>query len=481
MKVLIADDEITSRILLQETLEDWGYEVRTANDGLEAWKFVHEENAARLVILDWMMPGMDGPTLCRRMRDSMMSQYVYIVLLTSKNEKKDVILGMDSGADAFLTKPVDFDELRSKLAVGKRILEHQGKFAQDVIRGNTRRLEKTPAAEEECDIPEDCVKWIMDLSRDPSLAFAPRKNFRNKHLPVLGKILLLSRLGEGGMGTVYRGFNPRLKSEVAVKVLSPSHFRDRDDAISRFYREAQIAALVKSDHLVGVLDVDQENGVVFLVMEMVDGVTAVSCLKDSLRNDGGGLPEDMALKLCIAVTKGLVAAHDSGIVHRDVKPDNILIPVENGERLYSAAKLADLGIARSDAGHEERLTQTNVALGTAGFMAPEQIFDAKHAGKPADIFSLGATLYSLLGGHAPFVGTSTFAVFANTINEPHLPISRWRTDLSPATIAIVDTCLRKNPADRYPDAKALLEDLQYSLSTFLAHRLPPSGTEAPPA
>src|SRR6185436_8327427 len=116
MKVLIADDEITSRIVLEETLQEWGYKTQSAGDGLEAFKLMQDERAPRLLILDWMMPGMDGTELCRRLRESNQSQYVYIILLTSKNEKKDVILGMDSGADAFLTKPVDFDELKSRLA-----------------------------------------------------------------------------------------------------------------------------------------------------------------------------------------------------------------------------------------------------------------------------------------------------------------------------------------------------------------------------
>src|SRR5690242_19814272 len=99
MKVLIADDEITSRIVLEETVKEWGYETVSAGDGVEAFKLMQNEGAPRLLILDWMMPGMDGPELCRRLRESNQSQYVYIFLLTSKNEKKDVLLGMDSGAD----------------------------------------------------------------------------------------------------------------------------------------------------------------------------------------------------------------------------------------------------------------------------------------------------------------------------------------------------------------------------------------------
>src|SRR4051794_18112931 len=124
MKILVADDGITSRLLLEENLQEWGYEVRSASDGNEARDIMESENPPRLAILDWMMPGMDGPELCRSIRESVKAQYTYTILLTSKAEKKDVILGMDSGADAFLTKPVDLEELKSRLAAGKRILQH---------------------------------------------------------------------------------------------------------------------------------------------------------------------------------------------------------------------------------------------------------------------------------------------------------------------------------------------------------------------
>jgi len=469
MKVLIADDEMTSRILLEETLQDWDYQTVSAVDGLEALKMMQDTGAPRLLILDWMMPGLDGTELCRRLRESNQSQYVYIILLTSKNEKKDVILGMDSGADAFLTKPVDLEELKSRLAAGKRILAHQVRITTHVAVKSTQirpAVEMIQATDLRTELPERLKEKIDDLSHDTILALAPRNRIGKHILPALGKVLLLRRIGEGGMGAVYHGYDHTAQKEVAVKVLSNALFHGQTDSVARFYREAQIAALVKSENLVAVTEVDQEQGVIYLVMELVEGVSAVDYLEETIHKGHVGLPETVALDICIAAARGLAVAHSSGIIHRDVKPDNILIPVDSEKRMqFSAAKMADLGIARDET-NGDGLTQTNVALGTAGYMAPEQIWDAKHAGKGADVFGLGATLYTLLTGDPPFIGSSPFVIFANTINKPHAPVANSRSDISPETVSIIETCLEKRAARRFPDCAALLEELQHCRSAL---------------
>jgi DNA-binding response OmpR family regulator/tRNA A-37 threonylcarbamoyl transferase component Bud32 len=466
MKVLVADDEATSRILLEDALQEWGCEVVPAADGLEAWNLLQKKDAPQLVILDWMMPGMDGTDLCRKLRESANANYVYIILLTSKGEKKDIILGMDAGADAFLTKPVDFAELKSRITAGKRILSHQRQIIDaesskaTIIKMRGEDRDSTVESVKQT-IAEKFLQTAEDLTLDSNLALAPRKLFGDRVVPSLGRVLVLNKIGEGGMGAVYRGYNPRLQLEVAIKILSARLFRDRTDAAARFYREAQIATMVKSDNLVRCFDVDQENGLMYLTMELIEGKTAVKCIEDAV-DKKGGLSEYEALDLCIAATRGLAAAHANGIIHRDVKPENILIP-RNEARTgldFSAAKLADLGIARQEVGQND-LTMTNEALGTAGFMAPEQIRNAKSAGKPADVFSMGATLYVMLAGRPPFLGASTFDVFNNTIFSPHTPLAKWRQGISATTTAIIDACLNKNPAERYKDAGMLLEDLIY--------------------
>ncbi|MCY3017936.1 MAG: serine/threonine-protein kinase, partial [Planctomycetota bacterium] len=301
----------------------------------------------------------------------------------------------------------------------------------------------------------------QDLSSDKLLLAAPRVAHADGDIPTLGGTPLLAKLGQGGMGAVYFGFHPRLHKEVAVKVL-PFHLAEQQpELIDRFYREAQIAARVQSPHLVGVLDVNQDSGLFYIVMEFVRGISAGSHLKEIRKAGVVGLDEATVLDICIAAAEGLAAAHAEGIIHRDIKPDNILIPraSQSGELIYTAAKLADLGLAHVDV-LGQSVTKSDAAMGTPGYMPPEQGMSAKRAGKPADVFALGATVYTLLGGRAPFQGESSMQILLHTMQQPHTPLQQLLPGVSAATAALVDRCLAKEPQGRYVDASALLEALK---------------------
>lgn len=136
-RILLADDDVTVRTLLEHMLREWQYEVVTASDGQQAWDILQGQNPPQLLVLDWMMPGMDGVELCRRLRTWEKRRYTYIILFTAKNDKNDTVAGLSAGADDFLTKPVDMAELKSRLAVGQRILDYEGELAD-----KNRLLEK---------------------------------------------------------------------------------------------------------------------------------------------------------------------------------------------------------------------------------------------------------------------------------------------------------------------------------------------------
>lgn len=123
MKILVADDDSTSLLLLKDVLTDWGYEVSTVRDGTKAWEILQQDNAPQLIILDWIMPGLDGPEICRRVRAASHMPYIYIILLTAKTEMLDIVHGMEAGADDYLTKPFAEQELHVRLRAGKRVLE----------------------------------------------------------------------------------------------------------------------------------------------------------------------------------------------------------------------------------------------------------------------------------------------------------------------------------------------------------------------
>ena len=306
------------------------------------------------------------------------------------------------------------------------------------------------------------------------------------HPSVGRRIALLAKLGQGGMGVVYLGLHVKLCKQVAVKLLT---LTQHGEAVERFLREAQLAARLESPHLVRVLDVDNDEatGHPFIVMEYVRGVSAGKWLRDVKRVIGAPPPESAVLRVALAAARGLAVAHSAGIVHRDIKPDNILIPEgDDGSPLLDKAKLADLGLAKntSIAG----VTTDTIAMGTPGFIAPEQVEDAKRVGPPADVFSLGATIYTLLSGEVPFKGPTPFAMMKKAVMGQRAPIAEVRDGLAPSTVQLVERCLETSSGERFADASALREALeecaaaassQHATVSRAAQRIPASATPLP--
>ncbi len=216
---------------------------------------------------------------------------------------------------------------------------------------------------------------------------------------LIGNYLILDKLGQGGMGVVFKARHRRLGRVVALKILPPSFARDKT-AVDRFKREVEAAGRLKHPNVVAALDADEDRGVHFLVMEYVEG----SDLDDVVRHRGQ-LPLGQAVDFVIQAARGLEAAHSQGIVHRDIKPSNLMLDGAGTVRVL------DLGLARIvDASNPfgqaagARLTQSGTYMGTVDYMAPEQAEDSRKADHRADIYSLGCTLYFLLTGREPFVG-----------------------------------------------------------------------------
>ncbi len=203
-----------------------------------------------------------------------------------------------------------------------------------------------------------------------------------------GRYLLVKKLGEGGMATVYRAFDQRLQVWRAVKVLLPEYSKKKK-ILARFESEAQTMALLEHPHVVRVYDVDREGEFAYLVMELVEG----GCLVDWVETHGC-MPPRMAVDCMIEVCQGIQYAHDRGVIHRDIKPHNVMID------RHGVCKVTDFGIARAG-DSDQALTKTGAVMGTWGYMAPEQRSDAKHVDVRADVYALGATLFSLLTDRTP--------------------------------------------------------------------------------
>jgi eukaryotic-like serine/threonine-protein kinase len=257
---------------------------------------------------------------------------------------------------------------------------------------------------------------------------------------------VLEVLGSGGMGKVYRAKNLTLDRVVALKTLADQHSKD-DGYVQRFLKEARAAARLNHPNIVQIYDFGCEQGTYYLAMEYVDGPSLRALLRQ------GRIGERDAVLLVRHAVAALAIAHAQGIVHRDIKPDNLMLTARR-DRL----KLVDLGIAkRTD--EDQGLTQTGQAVGTPHYISPEQIRGVRDIDARADIYSLGATFFQLLTGHAPYEGTSGALVMTMHLTQP-LPDPRaFVKDLSEGVCRILRKMMAKDRDERYPDVHALDRDL----------------------
>jgi beta-lactam-binding protein with PASTA domain len=272
-----------------------------------------------------------------------------------------------------------------------------------------------------------------------------------------GRYRIQERIARGGMATVYRALDLRLDRPVAVKVMHPTLAEDAD-FVSRFTREAKSAARLSHPNVVAVFDQGSDGGVVFLVMEYIDGAT----LRDLLR-ERGRLSARQSLDVMAPVLAALEAAHGAGIVHRDIKPENVLIAVDG------RIKVADFGLARAIA--DANLTATTgLLIGTAAYLAPEQI-EHGTADPRTDLYAAGIMLYELLTGRPPYVGATPMAVVFKHVHEQVPAPSLVRPEVPRQIDALVLDATQREPADRPPTAGELLEQLQAAARTLPAEPL----------
>jgi serine/threonine protein kinase len=268
---------------------------------------------------------------------------------------------------------------------------------------------------------------------------------------VIGRCRIIRELGRGGVGTVYLATHQTLQIEVALKVLSPALSLDNPALAERFIREAQLAARIRHPHVIAVMDAahDEPTGLYFIVLEYVGG----GALAWHLRN--GPLPENKALAITTGIAHALVIAEENSIVHRDIKPDNIMLDSRG------TAKLADLGLAKHSIDSRTSLTQGGSYMGTPAYMSPEQARDAKVADTRDDIYSLGATFYECLTGKPPFEGETPYNIMSELLTKPSPKVSDLRPDVSRSVDMICRKMMAKTRGLRYGDARALLHDLQH--------------------
>jgi eukaryotic-like serine/threonine-protein kinase len=266
----------------------------------------------------------------------------------------------------------------------------------------------------------------------------------------LGRYRIVKELGRGSMGIVYLGKDPTIHRFVALKTmrLDENDEPDHKDVKERFYREAESTGRLSHPNIVTIYDAGQENEVGYIAMEVVEGITLKDwCRKDTL------LPLERVSEVVTAVAEALDYAHRQNIVHRDIKPTNIMVTKDN------TIKVMDFGIARMTSSTK---TQTSSIFGTPSYMSPEQLNGATVDGR-SDIFSLGVVLFELLTGRKPFEAENLSALLFKIAHEPHGPVRGFRPDLPACADVILDRALHKDCRQRYPRAREFGEDVRRCL------------------
>lgn len=333
-----------------------------------------------------------------------------------------------------------YDTLFGRIAIEQKLCtEEELRIAQEDLK---KRAAESPAPLEQILLE----KRFITPSQAERLKLSIRDS-RDSSNQIPG-YKVLGKLGSGAMAVVYKAKQLSLDRTVAVKVL-PKKFVQKSDYVERFYKEGRLAAKLNHNNIVQAIDVGEVGGLYYFVMEYVEGKT----LYDDLAK-GKVFSEKEALDVIIQVANALAHAHSQGLIHRDVKPKNIMINKDN------VVKLADMGLARETSDAQAASREQGKAFGTPYYIAPEQIRGEVDIDGRADLYSLGGTLYHMVTGRVPFEATAPAEVMKKHLKEPLTPPDHINTALSAGISEVIEVMMAKDKKDRYSNMEEALVDLQ---------------------
>lgn len=431
--LLIVEDDEDIRGLLRDCLEECGYTLDTAADGAEGLRKVRA-GSFDLVITDLNMPNLNGLELIAAVRDEALGPD--LLVLSANGQISRAVEAMRLGASNYLVKPVDLkllvNEVRTVMKARQDRAMEQSAAASTAILGHLQR----PAA-----------RRGAAAAASPTPTPAPGGNLPGSELPAsIGRYQVLSQIGAGGMGTIYKCFDPSLMRTVAVKVIGDSAERGgREELLLRFACEAQAAGMLIHPNIVTIYDYAAEpEGPVYLAMEYLAGSELAAVLAAV-----GRLPWQRAVTIAFQVADALEFAHRSQVIHRDVKPANIMILESD------VAKLLDFGIAKLA---DSALTVPGAFIGSPRYLSPES-FRGARVDYRTDQFSLGSVLYEMIAGVPAFDFTNFYAGVHFILSEDPRPLEELVSDAPSLLYDVVYRLHQKDPDRRYHEEMRLLADL----------------------
>jgi len=436
--VLVVDDNEFVRAALARHLGEEGYEVLVATDGAAALDAVGKRLVS-LVLLDVAMPGMGGLEVLGQIRQLYPPTALPVIVASASRESEEVLQAFELGASDYVTKPFDVPVVLARV--------------QSQLRSRF----------------PDRARALFD-------GIVEVQPFGEVHPGALvdGRYRLESAIGEGQHGAVYRATHLKLHRLVAIKLLRTRALASQD-LIDRFEREGISACRVEHPNAVAVLDFSvTKSGVSFLVMELLQGYS----LDVEIRQKGP-LPPPRVAKILLPVCEVLMAAHATGVIHRDIKPQNVFL--HRNRRGKEVVKVLDFGIAKLvDEAAQHTITQDGHGPGTPAYMAPERFADQKYDGR-ADVYSVGIMLYLMLTGKLPFHTTGNPIKLAIMhLNERVRPPSQLRPEISDELEDVVLRALEKDPLCR-PTAEELGRRLAAATSQHWNPRVRPAKVPEKPA
>ena len=482
-RILVVDDVADNREVLRRRLEREGHAVETAEHGRRALDLV----AARpydLVLLDVLMPELDGYAVLDALKGQAATRDIPVIMLSASDDLAGIVRCIEHGAEDYLHKPFDPVLLRARINASlekKRLRDQEMEYLQQVNRvtaaataveaGSYRpgALSEVAARADELgqlarvfdnmvteirareerlrdrvrDLRQE-IEWARRDSKEFAVALDGGNLKTGDHFAQRYEILAV--LGRGGMGTVYRARDLELEEEVAIKTLRPEFVSDLN-LMMRFKDEIRLARRLSDPNIVRTHDFGEWSGVCFLTMEYVEGITV-----RELIDTRGRLGASSALAIGSQLAHSLAVAHEHGVIHRDIKPQNMLLDD------LGVLKVMDFGVARL-AERSTSITEAGLVVGTPAYMPPEQLM-AEAVDARSDLYAAGVVLYECLTGQPPFQAPSVMTLVAKLLTEQPRAPAEVNPEVPPAFSALVLRLLAKKPEDRVQTARELEQQLQ---------------------